>query len=129
MRVVTEGLQFPEGPICLEDGSFIVVEIRRQSLTRISADGRQSVHVGATDLCDAMAIPGQFGNPRLETSFQKVIVACRRHNKFAGAGERSGADAKNVTPGRAFYNCRQRMGVYGRGSAPTCCGRYRCNDL
>jgi gluconolactonase len=43
MRIVTDDLQFPEGPISLEDGSFIVVEIRRQTLTRIGPDGRQSV--------------------------------------------------------------------------------------
>ena len=40
MRVVAEGLQFPEGPIALPDGSFLVVEIRRGTLTRIDPDGR-----------------------------------------------------------------------------------------
>lgn len=33
-EVVAEGLQFPEGPVALPDGSVIVVEIRRQTLTR-----------------------------------------------------------------------------------------------
>jgi gluconolactonase len=40
MRVLTDQLQFPEGPISLEDGSFLCVEIRRKTLTQILPDGR-----------------------------------------------------------------------------------------
>lgn len=48
LRVVAEGLQFPEGPVALTDGSVLVVEIKGQTLTRISADGRKSLvaHLG-----------------------------------------------------------------------------------
>ena len=42
-RLVAEGLGFPEGPIALPDGSIICVEIRRGTLSRISADGSISV--------------------------------------------------------------------------------------
>ena len=42
-EVVTEGLQFPEGPIAMGDGSVVLVEIRRQTLTRVAPDGRQDV--------------------------------------------------------------------------------------
>ncbi|HZZ89918.1 MAG TPA: SMP-30/gluconolactonase/LRE family protein [Caulobacteraceae bacterium] len=42
-QVVTEGLQFPEGPIAMQDGSVVLVEIRRQTLTRVHADGRQEI--------------------------------------------------------------------------------------
>ena len=31
-RVVAEGLRFPEGPVALEDGSVLVVEIRGGAL-------------------------------------------------------------------------------------------------
>ena len=41
--VVTEGLRFPEGPIAMQDGSVVLVEIRRQTLTRVRPDGRQEV--------------------------------------------------------------------------------------
>ena len=41
MRVITEDLWFPEGPIWLDDGSLLVVEIRRQTLTRVWLDGRK----------------------------------------------------------------------------------------
>ena len=34
---------FPEGPIALPDGSVLLVEIKRGTLTRIGADGRASV--------------------------------------------------------------------------------------
>lgn len=33
-EVIAEGLQFPEGPVVMPDGSVILVEIRRQTLTR-----------------------------------------------------------------------------------------------
>jgi gluconolactonase len=40
---VANGLQFPEGPIAMSDGSVLVVELRRGVLTRIAADGRKDV--------------------------------------------------------------------------------------
>lgn len=41
-------LQFPEGPIAMDDGSVVLVEIRRQTLTRVGADGGVDViaHLG-----------------------------------------------------------------------------------
>jgi gluconolactonase len=42
-EVVTDGLQFPEGPIAMSDGSVLLVEIRRQTLTRVFPDGRQEI--------------------------------------------------------------------------------------
>ena len=44
-RVVAEGLQFPEGPVALPDGSVLVVEMHRRSLTRVAPDG--TLHVVA----------------------------------------------------------------------------------
>ena len=38
-RVVAEGLQFPEGPVAMPDGSVLVVEMHRRSLTRVAPDG------------------------------------------------------------------------------------------
>jgi len=42
-RVVADDLWFPEGPVALEDGSVVLVEIRRQTLTRIAADGSKQI--------------------------------------------------------------------------------------
>ena len=43
IREITSGLQFPEGPVALPDGSVLVTEIRRGTLTRVAADGRKTV--------------------------------------------------------------------------------------
>ena len=48
--------------------------------------GVDILHVGSTDLCEAMGISGQFDAPELERCFQTVVDACRRHAKTAGAG-------------------------------------------
>lgn len=43
MKVIAEDLWFPEGPVWVGDGSLLVVEIRRKTLTRIWLDGRKQV--------------------------------------------------------------------------------------
>lgn len=48
--------------------------------------GVDVLHVGGTDLCDALGIPGKYGDPALERCFERVIGACRAHGKVAGAG-------------------------------------------
>ena len=45
IREIATGLQFPEGPIAMRDGSVLLVEIARGTLSRVTPDGR--VHVGA----------------------------------------------------------------------------------
>lgn len=45
IREVASGLQFPEGPVALADGSVLLVEIARGTLSRVAPDGR--VHVVA----------------------------------------------------------------------------------
>jgi gluconolactonase len=42
-QTITDQLDFPEGPIAMPDGSVIVVEIRRRTLSRVSAAGEVSV--------------------------------------------------------------------------------------
>jgi gluconolactonase len=43
IRTITEGLEFPEGPVALADGSVVLVEIAAGTLTSIARDGRKSV--------------------------------------------------------------------------------------
>ncbi len=43
MREIASGLQFPEGPIAMADGSVLLVEIRRGTLSRVGADGSVQV--------------------------------------------------------------------------------------
>ncbi len=41
-HVVAQGLQFPEGPVALADGSVVLVEIAAGRITRVAADGTTS---------------------------------------------------------------------------------------
>lgn len=41
IRVITEDLEFPEGPVAMPDGSVILVEIRGKRLTRVYPNGRK----------------------------------------------------------------------------------------
>src|SRR5882762_8148561 len=38
-RTIAQELRFPEGPVCLPDGSILVVEIEGKTLARVSSDG------------------------------------------------------------------------------------------
>jgi gluconolactonase len=38
---IATGLRFPEGPVAMPDGSFLLVEIERRQVTRIGPDGTQ----------------------------------------------------------------------------------------
>lgn len=42
-EIVAENLRFPEGPIAMADGSVMLVEVARGTLTRIDASGRSDV--------------------------------------------------------------------------------------
>lgn len=43
MKEICRGLQFPEGPVAMSDGSVILVEIERKTLSRVTPDGKISV--------------------------------------------------------------------------------------
>jgi gluconolactonase len=43
LRIVAEGLKFPEGPVAMADGSVVVVEIPLGRVTRVAPDGTTSV--------------------------------------------------------------------------------------
>jgi gluconolactonase len=45
IELVAEGLEFPEGPIAMADGSVILTEIAGKRLTRVHADGRKETVV------------------------------------------------------------------------------------
>lgn len=43
MEEIARGLEFPEGPIAMADGSVLLVEIKRGALTRVQPDGTTEV--------------------------------------------------------------------------------------
>ncbi|HKP78329.1 MAG TPA: SMP-30/gluconolactonase/LRE family protein, partial [Phenylobacterium sp.] len=42
---ICDGLEFPEGPIAMADGSVILTEIKGQRLTRVTPDGSKQTMV------------------------------------------------------------------------------------
>ncbi|MFZ3035118.1 MAG: SMP-30/gluconolactonase/LRE family protein [Parvibaculum sp.] len=48
VKLIADGLLFPEGPIAMPDGSVILVEIKGGNLTRVTMDGKKEViaHLG-----------------------------------------------------------------------------------
>jgi gluconolactonase len=43
VRVIATGLRFPEAPVAMKDGSIALVEIERQTVTRVRLDGRTEI--------------------------------------------------------------------------------------
>src|SRR3981081_2399747 len=43
VTVIASGLEFPEGPIARNDGSVVLVEIKRRTLTRVTPEGKVEV--------------------------------------------------------------------------------------
>jgi gluconolactonase len=43
IRALTDGLEFPEGPVALADGSVVLVEIAAGTLTRVAPNGTKNV--------------------------------------------------------------------------------------
>jgi len=43
VKEICRGLMFPEGPVAMPDGSILLVEIERKSLTRVAPDGTQTI--------------------------------------------------------------------------------------
>ena len=43
---IAAGLRFPEGPVAIPDGSLVLVDIERSTLSRVTPDGKH--HVIAT---------------------------------------------------------------------------------
>lgn len=43
IRIISDGLRFPEGPVAMADGSVILTEIEAGRITRIAPDGSKSV--------------------------------------------------------------------------------------
>lgn len=48
--------------------------------------GVDILHIGTSDLCDALGIPGQFSHPRIAECLSQVVQACAGTGKFVGCG-------------------------------------------
>ena len=43
VTVITDGLEFPEGPVWMDDGSVLVAELMGKRVTRVAPDGTRTV--------------------------------------------------------------------------------------
>src|SRR5829696_6582983 len=59
---IASGLRFPEGPVAMPDGSVILVEIERSTLSRVTPDGKIHViaHLGGGPNGAAMGPGGKI---------------------------------------------------------------------
>lgn len=103
MREITDGLMFPEGPIAMPDGSVLLVEIARRTLTRVHADGRKEIvaetgggpngaAIGPDGLC-YICNNGGFEFARAGAGLQPVREA---HDYSGGRIERVDLDTGHV---------------------------------
>jgi 4-hydroxy-2-oxoheptanedioate aldolase len=64
-----------ETPLALENAEKIA-----------AVPGVDVLLIGTNDLAMEMGIPGQFAHEKIVGAYEKVIAACRRHNKWPGMG-------------------------------------------
>src|SRR5215216_6081307 len=62
ITTIARGLRFPEGPVAMPDGSVVLVEIARQTLSRVTTDGKVHViaHLGGGPNGAAMGRGGRI---------------------------------------------------------------------
>jgi gluconolactonase len=62
LSIITTGLRFPEGPVAMKDGSVVLVEIERQTVSRVRPDGTIEVvaHTGGGPNGLALGPDGAF---------------------------------------------------------------------
>jgi gluconolactonase len=56
VRVLTDGLEFPEGPVALPDGDVLVTELKAGRITRVKPDGTKSVVAEVGGSANGLAI-------------------------------------------------------------------------
>ena len=118
IREIASGLQFPEGPVALDDGSVLLVEIQRGTLSRVTPDGRIHVvaHLGGGPNGAAIGPDGAVyvcnnGGFRWARSAEGLVYPVGQADDYAqGRIERI-----NLNTGRAERLCDSVDGVGLRG--------------
>ena len=78
IRVIATGLSFPEGPVAMADGSIVLVEIERQTVSRVRPDGRVEVVAQMGGGFNGMAVEAGWGVLRLQQRGVWVAVNAER---------------------------------------------------
>ena len=63
-------------PQCETTGAFEHIE------EIVSLEGVDGIFIGPFDLSISMGIPGDFSNPRFQTTLKKILETCHQHRKF-----------------------------------------------
>ena len=85
-REIARGLRFPEGPIAMPDGSVLLVEIERQTLTRVQPNGK----------CEVIAKTGGGPNGAAIGPDGKCYIA--NNGGFAWIDDENGLRAGPIAP-------------------------------
>lgn len=64
--------------------------------------GIDSLLVGSSDLSMELGIPGQTGHEKIQASVDKVVAACRKHNKWPGMGGAYGEELLQLYIGKGM---------------------------
>ena len=118
MREIATGLQFPEGPIAMADGSIVLVEIKRGTLTRVTARRRDPGHRRARRRTQRRRDRPRRARLRLQQRRLRVARAQRTD----AAGQPAGELHRRLDPGGRSVD-RQ-----GRGALPPRAATSRSRD-
>ena len=71
LTLVAEGLEFPEGPVAMADGSVLVAEVKGGRITRVRPDGSKAVLVdsGGAPTASPSVRTGRCGSPTMAAPF------------------------------------------------------------
>ena len=117
LRVVATGLRFPEGPISLDDGSLLVVEVRGEALTRVMPDGR-------LELVSRAARVAPMGRRWVPTAVSTCATTggCPRCELSDGVWYPIDAASGTTTPAGYTHGWVERVDI-GSGAVERLCGR------
>jgi 4-hydroxy-2-oxoheptanedioate aldolase len=79
--------------------------------------GVEVLLIGTNDLAMEMGIPGEFGHGEIAGAYERVIAACRRHDKWPGMGGVYGEEllAKYIGLGMRMILCGNDMSLMMAG--------------
>jgi 2-dehydro-3-deoxyglucarate aldolase/4-hydroxy-2-oxoheptanedioate aldolase len=79
-----------------------------ENVEQIAAvEGIDCLWIGHFDLCNSLGIPGEFEHPKFRDAVERVLAACRKHEKIPGFM------AGDVAAGRALLDEGFRAIAYG----------------
>ena len=81
--------ELPRSTAALNDALLTVVMIETATAVAnaraiAAVPGIDVLLIGTNDLCADLAIPGQFGDPRIVGAYRDVAAACAEHGKWLG---------------------------------------------